>query len=150
MKRKLSATRFGKDNPFFGKKHTEEARKKMGDPSRGKPQSEEHKRKRAEAVSGENNGNYGKTPWLGRTHTDLTKAQISLSQLQDYEKNPERREDVSKEMHENWSNPKVAKKMLKGLEKARANSPVLQKGHKLSEETKRKISEAAKRRHAAA
>ena len=149
MKKSLSEARMGEANPFFGKKHTPEARRKMGDPWRGRQQSEEHKRKRANAIRGKNNGNADGRAWQGREHSEDSKEKMSESALKSYQNDPGRLKVISEEMKTNWFNPKVAKKMLKGLEKARANSPVLQNGHKLSEETKRKISEAAKRRHAA-
>jgi group I intron endonuclease len=142
---KMRQAKLGKKNPFYGKTHTEEAREKMGDPSRGKKQSPEHVAKRSAALMGRPRT----MGFLGKEHSEETKEKLSQAALERFEDLAEVAA-VSAEMKQNWSNPKVAKKMLKGLEKARANSPVLQKGHKLSEETKRKISEAAKRRHAAA
>ena len=60
----------GKNNPFYGKKHTEEARKKISiankgreSPNKGKHPTEETKNKQSERMKGrfigENNPNYG-------------------------------------------------------------------------------------------
>ena len=48
----------------------------------GKKQTEEHKKKRADAIRGENNGMYGKHedhPWYNRSHSEETKKKISES-----------------------------------------------------------------------
>ncbi len=52
--------KFGKDNPFFGKKHTKESIKKMSEIKRGKTFTTTHKEKISTALRGENNG-----AWLG-------------------------------------------------------------------------------------
>jgi group I intron endonuclease len=62
-KKKLSeskkGTQVGENNPFFGKKHTEETRKKMSESHIGKKQSEETRKKKSESSSGKNNPNFG-------------------------------------------------------------------------------------------
>lgn len=55
----------------------------------GRKQSEEHKRKRADAIRGEKNGMHcigEKHPWFGRSHTDESKQKISNSQKTRIEK----------------------------------------------------------------
>jgi len=44
--------RFGKDAPRYGKKNSEETRKKLSKALKGKPKSEQHKRKISEALTG--------------------------------------------------------------------------------------------------
>jgi group I intron endonuclease len=55
--------RFGEDNPFFGKKHSEETRRKLRDYHLGIPgiiPTEETRRKISESKKGEKHPNYGK------------------------------------------------------------------------------------------
>lgn len=55
-KNNLHASKYGTDNPFFGKKHTEETKKAIAEKTRqyktGVPHSEEHKNNIAEALRG--------------------------------------------------------------------------------------------------
>lgn len=53
--------RKGKNNPFYGRKHTEESKRKMSGALKGRekpPFSEEHKRKMSEGNTGKNNSNW--------------------------------------------------------------------------------------------
>ena len=55
MKRKLSEIGRGENNPFFGRHHSEETRKRLSDMNRGKKRaafSEEHKRKIGDSRKG--------------------------------------------------------------------------------------------------
>lgn len=63
----LSESRKGAKNPFYGKKHTEETRKRISElvggenhPNYGKPMSDETKKKISKKNSGENAPNFGK------------------------------------------------------------------------------------------
>lgn len=47
--------RFGKENPFYGKRHTEETKQRLS------------------------KANMGKVPWLGRKHSEETRRKMSLS-----------------------------------------------------------------------
>jgi hypothetical protein len=73
----------GKSNPFYGKKHTEETRKKIGVIHKRKKLSEKHKKRLSEVNKGENNFCYGlkgKThPHYGKKHTEETLKKISES-----------------------------------------------------------------------
>jgi len=53
---RVSIRLFGKDNPFFDKKHKVEAREKMRGP---RP-----------SISGDKNPNFGKRPMFGKTHSE--------------------------------------------------------------------------------
>ena len=55
-KRKLSEANRGKDNPLYGKSHSEETRRKISEGNKGKTHSQETRRKISEAISGVKNG----------------------------------------------------------------------------------------------
>ena len=63
----LKGKRTGKDNPFYGKKHSEETKKKNAEAHKGKKFSEETKKKIAEAKK-------------GTYHSEETKRKISRAQ----------------------------------------------------------------------
>jgi len=144
----LRTLRIGERNPFFGKTHTVENRKKMAT-RLGQKNTPEQNAKISAAVSGEKNGMFGKSSWTGRHHTKATKKKLSETRREMYAANPALAESVSEVAKRNWQNPKTKKKMLAGLRKGSKMSSMTQFGHHVSEETKRKISEAAKARHAA-
>ncbi len=50
----------GKNNPMFGRHHSEETKRKIGEGRKGKNHSEEAKRKMSEAHKGKNHPFYGK------------------------------------------------------------------------------------------
>lgn len=77
IKQKISESKIGEKNPFYGRKHSPETRQKMSENRRGKKMSDEtkqkisesklgqqlspeHKKKLSESKSGENNPWYGK------------------------------------------------------------------------------------------
>lgn len=64
---------FGEDNPFYGKTHSMESRKKMSKFHKGKKLSEEHKQKISKVTKGENNPRYGK-PVSEETREKISKA----------------------------------------------------------------------------
>jgi hypothetical protein len=81
----FGSCRRGKENPFFGKKHTEKTRKKVSESRKGKYAKEEHwLYKKGYLISGEKNPNYGpnenlkgeKNPFYGKTHTEETKEKL--------------------------------------------------------------------------
>ena len=93
-KKALSDLYKGENNPFYGKHHTEETKKMIGEkiksercgennPMYGKHLSKEHKQKISEKLSGENNPMYGKkgilSPNYGKTFTEEHKKKISES-----------------------------------------------------------------------
>ena len=96
-KKKMSNSKKGVKNNMYGKHHTEETRKKIGDANRGRKKSEETlrklslaskgrklsedaKRKLSESRKGELNPMYGKTPHnKGKHLSEETKAKISKS-----------------------------------------------------------------------
>lgn len=70
----------GEKNPFYGKHHTEETKRKVGDAHRGKKLSKETREKMSKAKIGEKNSFYGKK------HTEETKQ--LLSQMNSGKNNP--------------------------------------------------------------
>ena len=87
----------GKDNPMYGKSHSKDTLLLLSEANKGKPRSEESKRKQSESVKGENNHMYGKTRseetrkkhsesikgenngMYGKTHSEEAKRKISES-----------------------------------------------------------------------
>ena len=67
------ARMFNKDNPWFGKKHSEKTKLKISISNKGKKLSEEVKRKISFAVSGEKN------PFYNKKHMKKTKRIISIA-----------------------------------------------------------------------
>jgi len=62
---------WGKPGPNKGKPKSEETKRKLSEAMKGKPKSEEHKRKMSEAKKGENH------PLWGKTHSEETKHKMS-------------------------------------------------------------------------
>ena len=78
IRRKLSETKIGENNPNYGKPLSNETKRKLSEalkgennPNYGKHHSEETKEKMSEAKKGENNPNYGKH------HSEETKRKLS-------------------------------------------------------------------------
>lgn len=61
----------GENNPFYGRKHTEETKKKISQSKTGKKQSDEIRKKKSEIFKGENN------PMYGKSHSASTRKKIS-------------------------------------------------------------------------
>lgn len=61
-----------KNNPFYGKKHSEETKQKIGQANKGKKRTEEQKKKQSERMKGKNN------PFYGKKHTEEIKEKISI------------------------------------------------------------------------
>lgn len=76
VRAKMSASKMGELNPFWGKKHDEETRKKMSEFQRGRVLTEEHKAKIGAANKGELNSFWGKT------HDEETRKKMSEKQKQ--------------------------------------------------------------------
>lgn len=141
-KEKIRQKHLGEGNPFFGRHHKEEARKKISDSLKGRKKSEQHAENISKGLMGNTNG-LGKGGWH---HTEEVKNDLSEAK-KEFFKDPENREMVSKEIKQNWEDPEIKAKILAGLAKGRDNSPVTKVGHVVSEETKRKISEAKRGKH---
>jgi group I intron endonuclease len=148
-KENMRQAKLGEKNPFFGKTHTPENVAKMGATRKGSHNSPEHCEAISRGVSGQKNGMYGKTPWLGKQHTQASRKKMSTTRKEMYASDSSLSVRISEEMKRNWGNPKVRRKMLAGARRGSKMSSMTQFGHPVSEETKRKISEAAKARHAA-
>ena len=74
-RKKQSIVKMGPNNPFYGKTHTDETKKKQSKAQSGKYLSEEHKKKIGKSVSGSKNHNYGKH------HSAEHKKKLSVSQM---------------------------------------------------------------------
>ena len=106
--------RFIKGYHRRGVKLSEETKQKMCEAHKGKKLSDDHKRKISEAMKGKYLGE--NNPMFGKCHLEETKKKMREYKKQYYEEHPEAKQKIS-EVH---------------------------KGKKLSEETKKKISEARK------
>jgi len=86
-KKKLAEKRKGENNPFYGKRHSQETKEKISKNRKGKCTKETHwLYKKGYLVSGKNNSNYGpnenlkgdKNPFYGKTHNDDVKNKLKL------------------------------------------------------------------------
>lgn len=123
MRAKMSASRMGDKNPFWGRQHTEETRARISDAITGRKLSAEHRQKLSELNAGEGNSFYGKT------HDDAALEKIGTASKKKWDKVPV--EDRSK-------HPSIA-----AMTKAN-------KGKKKSPEVRARMAEAARRRWAKA
>jgi hypothetical protein len=116
----------GKENPIYGKNHSEETRRKMSENRKGKykgiPKSEEHKKKIALANT-------------GKTHTEETKKKLSLIHT-GMVASDETKKKLS-EMRKGENHPLYGKKHSEETKKK-----ISEKNSKPSEEKKKKMSKA--------
>ena len=80
-KRKISEAHKGKNNPFYGKKHSEESKRKMSLSRKGKSKSKEENRKNSESHKGKHQSEEARRKnslfQKGRHHSEETKKKIS-------------------------------------------------------------------------
>ena len=151
-KRKLSEMRMGKNNPFYGKKVSEEHKEKLRKLFTGVPLLEKTKKKISEA-------NIGKvrTPEMRKHLSEVTKEQYRNGRVGNMTGKNHSAETKNKMSEAKMGKPSPLKgktnEQIVGKEKAERLSAAQSKrmkGHKygvgrvLSEETKRKISERLK------
>lgn len=148
-KKKLSKSQMGENNGFYGKKHTDESKRKISETHSGKRLSEDHKRKISRGKMGKNNPNYGKPAWnKGKKHSKETRHKIS--EALKGEKNPNYGRIISDDHRRKLSAAQMGEKnhnwgkTLSDEHKRKISEG--NKGKKLSEETKQKMREAALKR----
>jgi len=133
----------GKNNPMYGKHHTEETKQRISKKNKDYITSEETKKKISKAMKGKNNPMYGKcgkeSPMYGKRHTEETKKKISIANS-----NPsvERRQKISKAL----KGKKKTEAHKQHIRENRAdcsgeNNPFYGKKH--TEESKKKMSESS-------
>ena len=120
----------GPNHPLYGRKHSEETRKKQSEvkkginnPNYGRKHSEETRKKMSEALKGTNNPNYGKKlseetrkklseAFKGRKHSEETRKKLSEAN-----KGRKHSEESKKKMRE-WHKAKKLKKYIEMKEQA--------------------------------
>ena len=122
----------GTNNPFYGRKHSEETRKKLSEavkgtnnPNYGKKFSEEHRKNLSEAQT-------------GRKHSEETRKKLSEAA-----KGRKHSEETKKKISKARKGKKLSEETRKRMSEATKgkNNPMY--GRKLSEEAKKKIAKAS-------
>jgi group I intron endonuclease len=67
---------YGKDNPFFGKHHSEKTKNKISEKNTGRRANDKEREMRRKINKGNNN------PFYGRNHTDKTKQKIKTTNIE--------------------------------------------------------------------
>lgn len=82
-KKKMSESRKGEDNPFYGKKHSEKTKEHLRRLNLGKKMSEESKRKMSLSKRGKNHPQYGK-PISEETKKKISQANMGMSRTKEF------------------------------------------------------------------
>jgi hypothetical protein len=130
----------GENNPFFGKHHSEETKKKISDAEKGKHLSEKTRKKMSESRKGEKN------PFYGKHHSEETKEKISNANKGKHhsEKTKKKISDAHKGENNYNYGKHLSEETKKKLSDAIKGENHPNYGKHLSEETKKKISDAQK------
>lgn len=134
-------SRMGDNNPFYGKKLSEEHKQKISKANKGKIFSIEHCKKLSESHTGTSNPNYGKSP------SEETRIKISNANKGKIVSEETRRKlsEINKGLHMGKDNAFYGKhhslETKKKISCANKGRPSHNKGVVLSEETRIKISE---------
>ncbi len=131
----------GEKNPFYGKHHSDETKRKLSESKKGKHHSEETKRKLSEANKGEKN------PFYGKHHSEEVKRKISeAGKVRQFSEEAKRK--VSESLKGKYCGEKSYWYGKHHSEETKRRMSESLKGEKhplygkhLSEETKRKMSE---------
>lgn len=75
FRKKMREVCLGENNPFYGKHHTEETKRKLSEANKGKTRSEEVKKRLSEMNRGEKNH------FFGKTHTVEARQKMSLKRV---------------------------------------------------------------------
>ena len=130
-RQKMSESTKGENHPMYGKKLSDETKQKISEAHKGKTLSEEHRRKISEVQ-------------IGKSVSDETKRKMSENNAA---KRPEVRRKISEANKRRVRKPHSEETKRK-MSEAHKGRPAWNKGKSVSDETKRKMSEAHKGRPA--
>lgn len=133
---KLSASRTGEKNHFFGKHHTPETKKKISEANTGKkrpPISEETRAKKSAAQKGK------PAPNKGKHHTEETKKKLSIAN-----QGKKRTEETRKKISEVKTGMKHTEESKRKMSESRTGEKNHFYGKHHTEESKQKMSESHK------
>ena len=132
----------GENNPFYGKHHSEETKKKMSEANKGREFSKQHKEKLSEQAK---NKTGSKNPFYGKHHSDDTKEQIRQKKIGQIVSDETKRKISQRHSGKKFSEERknAISKALKGKEKTKEHSKHIseaKKGTIMSENQKMSIS----------
>lgn len=96
----LNPIYYGKDNPFYGKKHSDETKQKISRGKMGQTHSEKTKRKLSKSHMGEKNINYG----TSRDKKTREKISNTLKGRTSYTRTEETKRKLSESCKKRWEN----------------------------------------------
>ena len=126
-RRKMSESTKGENHPMYGKKHSDETKQKISEAHKGKTISEEHRRKISEVQ-------------IGTSVSEETRRKMSENNAA---KRPEVRRKISEANKRKVRKPHSEETKRK-MSEAHKGRPAWNKGKSVSEETRRKMSESRK------
>lgn len=97
----LSNSLSGENNPMYGKRHSEDSKRKNSEAHKGRTHSEEAKKKISEATKGEKNPNYGNHKLAGANHPNYGKhlSEETRKKIGEANRNPS--EETRQKMRDN-------------------------------------------------
>ena len=127
-RRKMSESRQGANNPYYGRTHSPETRARISEAIRGRPCPEWKKQLMSERMSGENNSFYGKThseetkQKIREANTGLTLTDEQKQKISDYhkgrEKSPETKRKMAEAARQRWERIKADKEKYEEIRAA--------------------------------
>ena len=126
-RQKMSESTKGENHPMYGKKHSDETKQKISEAHKGKTLSEEHRRKISEVQ-------------IGKSVSEETRRKMSENNAA---KRPEVRRKITEANKRRVRKPHSEETKRK-MSEAHKGRPAWNKGKSVSEETRRKMSESRK------